>query len=484
MRVAALLIALAGLAVAADERRPAKLPPDVQSAVDLAMAAPPEFAANALLRLVGEGKVIDAGAKREWIEQAFRLGGRAQHPVRLVALPDAVDTRAGYRANALRLRLDAVSLQARALELILPLDKAAAREWYRALRRPAVDALSCESALVPDYAAYYEILARLAQEAFTAPEGEKDSRLAFVQTVVDSIASHAEVTAAARMIASIDWTAAQFEMVSGAFVSKLGTLSPEDRAFSFAAAERESAIAALVIRARQLGTRPERIAEAYRSYLVANLSAPRCADNAGIRAQAAGSGPVELFGPELRGELAPLSADEIRPKSRTIGAEPKMERYWESAEAKQIFEQCLKLRNGPDGAFLPESARATREWKRQLGEFLNRLGSWHASAEESEEDLYHQKAIVYEALLEFTPAGDQRSRVLGEFVGFLKGSNVQQQNPVEWYWHVRSTLNRLKPAQPAEAQRLLAAFESSGNVVLALEAALERVAPDYSMFPK
>src|SRR6185369_4249987 len=108
---------------------------------------------------------------------------------------------------------------------------------------------------------------------------------------------------------------------------------------------------------------------------------------------------------------------------------------------------------------------------------------WRSSAEKSEDDYYHQRAIVYEALLELTPQGDMRNRVFDEYVAFLRGSNLQTQNPVEWYWHARSTINRLRPTQPTEAARLLTAFAASGNLILTLEALLDRIAPDNSMFP-
>jgi len=484
MRVAVIALLFVGSLSAAEEKEPPKLTPEVQAVVNLALAAPPEFAANAILRLIGEGKVIHRGAQRELLETAFQLGGRAQHPIRLVALQGSVDTRAGYRANALRVKLDAVSLQARAIQLVTPLDKAAARDWYRAFRRPQAERQSCSSALIPDFTAYYDMLTGLAQGVFTAADGDKDSRVAFVQTAVDGIASHSEVAPAARMLASIDWTASQFEIVTGAYFSKLTQLNADDRTFAFSAGDIETSIAALIHRARQYNTRPERIAESYRAYLVSNLSAPRCGDNGPTRVQATGGdGPVELFSATVRGELAPLTPEEIRPRSRKTEGEPKFEHYWQSSEAKQIFELCLKLRTGADGNYLPEAARNTREWKRQLGDFLTQIALWQPAHENSEEDFYHQKAIVYEALIELTPPGDIRGRVLGDYMAFLKTANLQQQNPVEWYWHVRSTLNRVRPTQPAEAQRLLDAFAVSGNVMLALEAMLERIAPNFSMFP-
>ncbi len=57
------------------------------SIADLAAAAPPEFAADALLRIVESGKLADKNARRELVEQAFQLAASAKFPVRMEGLP-------------------------------------------------------------------------------------------------------------------------------------------------------------------------------------------------------------------------------------------------------------------------------------------------------------------------------------------------------------------------------------------------------------
>ncbi|MGA2216037.1 MAG: hypothetical protein ABSH31_22380 [Bryobacteraceae bacterium] len=55
----------------------AKLPEPYQSLVDLAAGAPPEFAADALLRIVEKGRPADEDARRGLIEEAFRSAAAA-----------------------------------------------------------------------------------------------------------------------------------------------------------------------------------------------------------------------------------------------------------------------------------------------------------------------------------------------------------------------------------------------------------------------
>jgi hypothetical protein len=154
LRVAALLtLAFASAASSEDQKSPS-LPADVRALVEMAAAAPPEFAADALLRLAGSGRVKERELNRQLVEAAFGYAGRAQNPVQLVAAGGgSTDTRAAYRASALRLGLDAATLEARAIDMMIGLDKKTAREMYERLQPPPLEALTCVSSMVPNVAA-------------------------------------------------------------------------------------------------------------------------------------------------------------------------------------------------------------------------------------------------------------------------------------------------------------------------------------------
>jgi hypothetical protein len=477
------LLAAPHAGAAEDSAQRPKLPPDLQPVADLAMSAPPEFAADALLRIAASGRVSDRDARRNLIETAFHIAARAQHPVKLVAAPGtAADTRSGYLAGALRLNLDALSLQSRAVEAMLNIDKRDARELLSQLERPALPALKCEDPLIPDVSAFYAALVRVAGEAFTATAAGKAEQVSFALAEISRVSNNAELPGAARVLNSIAWDSSQFEILLGAFASRLDAMPPDNRTFSYYAQSIEQEVRQVAQRSRGLGVASQGLAQSYRKYLVRQLTAPRCeSTTAGRVAGGSGADNLSLFDDIIRGELAPLSPDEMRPDGS--GGAAKIDRYWQSAEAKQIFQGCLRLRVAPNGSFYSEEARNTTEWRQQLMDFLNTLASWSPIAEDSEADYYHQKAIVYEALLELTPAGALRDRVLANYIDFLRGSNLQQENPVEWFWHARSTLDRLV-TQTAEAKRLRAAFRGSGNTILALEAVLDELAPASPFGPR
>src|ERR1700694_4052451 len=97
-----------------------KLPEPYQSIVELSRSAPPEFAADALLRVVESGKIVDAAAKRSLVEQAFRQAATAKFSVRMRGVAGSlVDTRSGYVSRAYDLKLDSLSWQSRALRDML-----------------------------------------------------------------------------------------------------------------------------------------------------------------------------------------------------------------------------------------------------------------------------------------------------------------------------------------------------------------------------
>jgi hypothetical protein len=107
-----------------------KLPEPYQSLVELSHSTPPEFAADALLRLAESRKVQDKNALRGLIEEAFRLAAVASLPVKMRGLPNLVDTRADRLNEAYALKLDVPSLQSRAVIDMLAVDAPKARQLF------------------------------------------------------------------------------------------------------------------------------------------------------------------------------------------------------------------------------------------------------------------------------------------------------------------------------------------------------------------
>jgi len=63
----------------------AERPKEIRALVDAAPVAPPELAADILIRIVESGRVTDPAWKLELLDQAFHMAGAAKYPVALSA---------------------------------------------------------------------------------------------------------------------------------------------------------------------------------------------------------------------------------------------------------------------------------------------------------------------------------------------------------------------------------------------------------------
>jgi hypothetical protein len=414
----------------------AKLPEPFQSIVELTGAAPPEFAADALLRVIESGKITDRGARRDLVEQAFRLAAMATFPIRMHGVANSLaDTRPGFLSRAYDLKLDSLSLESRAVRDMLPIDPAKARELFLTVPRPALAKLTCDDPLVYDVSDFYQALGAVFEGAFTAQERKKEEHLNFLLDYLGQATSPAQLVPIARLIKSAGVSAQQRAMLWNKFSGLLEGMQPDDRSFS-----------ALDDISREMTPEIQASFEKFKQ------KSTGCPDDA------------------RPGVTLELSQGTVH-----AGSTPRIEHYWESAEAKRILESAQKLRFTSDGKVVTDTARSTREWQQQLTGFLGQLSDWTASQEKSEADYYHQKCVVYEALVELIPPGPQRDKTLQAYLDFISNSNLQQQSPVEWFMHAHSMLERVRNTNNGEPSKLLDAFQSAANPVLVLYAAEEKV---------
>jgi len=318
--------------MAADEKpkEKPKIPEPYDSIVRLAYTAPPEFAADALLRVVESGKVPDKPALVDLVEHAYSLGGSAQLRAPVKALKRVPDTPGAMLAAASQLHLDALSLQSRAVRDMASLDRKKAWELFLTIPAPAVEQPKCEDMVITDVSPLRDLAATFGEDGINAK-----------------------------------------------------SLPPDP-------------------------TMPD-------------CSSPEVAST-----------------------------------------------FWKSEKGQRIFKEAYDLRFGSQS--LPRA-----EWLDHLTDFLKDLGDWNASDEKSEADFYHQRSTIYEMLVEITPPGPERNRVLLAYVSFIAGSNLQRERPAEWFYYASSLLSRSRSTSSAEVEKVLDAFGNSGNAALMLCAQLARI---------
>jgi hypothetical protein len=412
----------------------AKLPEPYQSLVELARAVPPEFTADALLRIIEKGRLADPDARRDLIEEAFRSASAAKFSVGMRGLPGTLtDTASGSLSRAYGLQLDALSLESRAVRDMLPLDAPAARKLFGEIARPRLAPLTCDDALVYDLPDFYQTLGAVVNGAFTQKERSKNEHLNFLADYLGQAASPQEVPSLAQVIQGAGVSAQQREGLWAALGGLLENMQTDNRSFSASLSSLNLA---------ELQSSLEKYRQKNHACDTDTANAPAGPSNGASQAA-----------------RKPLT--------------PKLDMYWQSPAAQQLLAAGKKLRYSPTGALLTDADRSTPEWQQQATDYMNQLAGWTADQESSEANYYHEKCIVLMALIELVPPGPLNEQLLADYIDFIGNSNLLQQNPAEWFVEPRSLLDRLYPNSVVHAT-ILNAFQRSGNPVLSLEVALER----------
>src|SRR5436190_23871791 len=113
MRRAALAVGVVCIAAAIATAAPGH-DPDIEALLDRARILPSEFAIDLLLRFAGSPRISDTAWKRELVEDAWNRTYWVQEPYRLMAVRPPADSRASAQTLGYDMRLDRISLQARA----------------------------------------------------------------------------------------------------------------------------------------------------------------------------------------------------------------------------------------------------------------------------------------------------------------------------------------------------------------------------------
>jgi hypothetical protein len=415
---------------------PAKLPEPFQSISDLAGAAPPEFTADALLRIVESGKLADKAARRELVEHAFQLAASAKFPVQMQAgQGTTTDTRAGSLSDAYALKLDTLSLQSRAVRDMLPLDPSSARDLFGQIVRPVLAPLTCDDALSYQPSEFYLALSAVVNGGFTPKEKAKEEHFNLLVDSLGQVTSPSQLAPLAQAIESASVTSAQRQLLAARFNGLLENMQPDSRSFA-------SSLPALFA-INTPGIQPS--LEKYQQ------------KNHGCDTDAAPSSSTS----------STSSTSSKQPST------PKLDPYWQSAASRQLLQAGKKLRYSPATQLLSDADRATPEWQQQLADYLNLIAGWTEDEAESDAVFYHEKCIVYTALLDLVPPGPQSDKIVAEYIDFIGNSDLYQKSPAEWFLEPHTLLER---SHSIGAQRAtLEAYRNSGNPVLALEVAIQKV---------
>jgi hypothetical protein len=341
------------------------------------------------------------------LEEAFAVATRAQEPTRLTAIfGTPAESRAMYRSKAGELLLDRLSLQCRIVKAVLPLDPKKARELFHQITRPKPEPRPCEDPLVGDASIYYETAILL------------DRSEPFLKTVLSGIQSPNELAAFVHAIQSVQLKQTEWDSLLATLATKLETIDDDYRPFALSIGAMRPEIEALAKRSPA-----SMLPLSFRTYLVAQMRAPRCAEDFGEAAQV-----VDWFNSSFRGDAPAIAEAETTPAKRGGAIQPAP--YFEAEDSRGLGSALTRLQFGEDGKPRTPADRATAEWRKLQIDFLRDLDAWQPAG--SAADVLHQKAYVFRAVLALTPPGPDRDQLVATFESFVKSSQAKTESPAEW----------------------------------------------------
>jgi hypothetical protein len=464
------------------EAAPAKYRnPELVRLIDELRVAPPEFAADSMIKLSPHPE-IDYKWKAEILEEAFRIAFDAQHPYKLKDLNGSqVESRTGYKGLAFDLKMDRLSLQLLAILNLVQLDQKKARLLWGEMRKPRLEPLRCEEALLYDIGDYYRAMVEMARKAFTPEEMRIGEEIQFVDSHIVNIASPAEIKDAAIAIMDLKAAPAQFNALVETYSRTLENVANDNRSFWFDTDKLPAAPLALAGECERRGFPADFLLIRFRDYLVRQLSAPRCADNLTSDGKLVRPPKfvTDLNAALDRYEHIPkITDDDVKP--RKLDRAASFYPYWTTPRARSLIEKIYVLRFGqaPKQTTRAKSnkppqplsfeVRQTTEWQYQLSDFLREMAEWKPEHEASRADYFHQKCRLFNELLELSPNSDMRLRMLDEYMAFLEQNRFECESFIDWYQHVSDLLRRVGAMKEEEKKLALQALRYSNDHVLQL----------------
>ena len=452
--------------------------PDRAAVAAMARKAPPEFAADALIRLASDEK-LDSSARVKLLSEAFRRAAAAQHPLKLRASITRGGGAGGFLERAYQQDIDALSLRLRAVQQMLPLDSGKATRLFLSITAPTVPPVRCEDIVVYDVARYYEALGAIAKT------GHRDVAK-LLKDRVGRITSPAQIAPVARLLGQAGLNDSDLEVFTQSLAGGLREMSGDDRSFTYYAAETGPAILDLVEELKRRHLSPLPLAEAYRLYLVHHLAGDRCADDelinkdpsitinlmTGRASDVLGWNASVFFSEKIRvAPLEPLSEQETTPHSLdgyAAGAQS-----CEDAQCQGITRRERELAFDADGQPLAESEHHTVAWRANLEATLKALDAWQAANGKAGE-VFREKTWIYNNLYAMS-SGDSRDSVTASWLNYLQQSRSTVGDRAQWLVPVSALIGRsaLDPSNTKPAEQL----RTADDPVIGLYVQIERLAP-------
>jgi hypothetical protein len=345
----------------------------VRSIIRLARAAPPEFAADVLIKLVELDLVPDFTTRCDLLKEAFRIAVGAQGKVGQRWIRSA-----GPFASVARLQgLDHVSLRSRAVRGLLKVDPQAAVAFFDDIDLPLEPLSDCSQPYVYDLTLYYQVMTELLS---SVPDRDKVYSLLRRHSL--RFRSAAQVQPLVAVFLNLKGhQESVFEHVLH-FAQQLPTLDRDPPVFSACFQGAITALARLALKSPE-GWRPNIVYQA-RAWVLNNIGGRFCRPNSSTVITGGGGkpkiSPVLWASPvdHFNGELAPLISgrrpiiDEKTLPTLSFGPPTNQPAY--SANWTKLHRTYTLLAN--------DDSKDTPRWTREMEGYVAELVAWEGAGDQ------------------------------------------------------------------------------------------------------
>ena len=417
-----------------------------------ARLAAPELGVDTFLKVVESKKVTEPVWRREILEEALRMTDDVKYPIRrkstYIVLGGVVDTVAGYMTYAYDQNLDAFSLKGRIAKDWLTEDKMRARQIIFQINGDLkLKPLTCGEAMVYEPTELYTSVGAVAKAVFSPTEVAEGVRGLFVLPWIENMQSPSQIAPVMEMLSALQSPPAERQMLVNALERAMSRSFNDDRAFTQVITRDGYRVGSFI------SNSPDRtdLSAALHELVKKNAGGTRCIESK----------------PPKKGEL-PLPLMDINtlfPEEQRFSAED-----FESAEYSGSIKDKLyiDLESYKRISHLYKTARETKnlsenkndktaqlEWQLKITELLYALDSWKASPDETEAEVFNQKAVFYEGVVFEVTDTELKKVVIRAFMRCLDRSPMQKESFIEWLFYQRrfasknnAEFNELAPEFP------------------------------------
>lgn len=433
-------------------------------------AQPAPISADLLLNIIDAGFIDDHAQKKLLVEDVFAIAKQVKEPFPLRKFHGLTDTRSGYRSMSFELGLDRLSIQLRAVREMLKVDRLKARSMFAEIPPIELKPLECSDSLAYDVSEFYKVLGEVVQKTFTDEERQRNEPIYFAASYIERIDSPFEIGPAIDLVVSLNTTQQEFGILLPRLTSAIREMSSDPRSLALTLQNdgpTEKIKFALIGKIGRMGFQSKDLLDAYRHFLVSNLSESQCSDTLMATTAEKPDPYIETANSLFE---SPITVDEVRPAKVDPGVVEF--RYWTSPKASRLLAAVKKLRFGEGEKPLAPEQRSTQKWQQELIKFLQEMDAWTEEDEETGADYLHQRCVLYYSLIEITPENMRRD-LLMNYALFLRDSEMREKEPVQWLGYAKFLMRAGTKLEESEREKFMDALRNSGTQIFGLYYDLE-----------